>query len=143
MNIQVTMKNANELLRGKTDVFVPFCPTPVSAGFPAPTDGSIETSLNLNEHCIRNPLSTYFARVSGEGWSGLGVARGDELIVDRGLDPADGSLVLADIDGSRSLFRVSIRNHRMELIDASGKHFGPEDGIALWGTVTYVIRKMI
>lgn len=118
------------------------CATPVSAGFPSPADGYIETTLDLNSHCIGNPISTYFARVGGLEWGALGVSDGDELIVDRALDPVDGSLVLADIDGARSLFRVSRRKDRLELIDGLDNRYGTEGGIEIWGVVTFIIRSL-
>lgn len=111
---------------------------PVSAGFPSPADGYIESRLDLNRHCIQNPVSTYFARVGGESWGALGVVEGDELVVDRALDPVDDSLVLADIDGTRSLFRTIRRKNRIELIDGFDNHYG--SGFMIWGVVTFIIR---
>lgn len=119
---------------------VPLYGVPVSAGFPSPADGYIESALDLNRHCIRNPLSTYFARVNGNGWGGLGVAEGDELVVDRALEPVEGSLVLADIDGTRSLFRAAVCGRAIRLTDGFDNAYGPESGFAIWGVVTFIIR---
>ena len=38
------------------------------AGFPSPADDHMERRLDLNEHLVRNPLSTFFLRVDG-AWS--------------------------------------------------------------------------
>lgn len=121
---------------------LPLFAVPVSAGFPSPADGFIESRLDLNEHCIRNPTATYFARIEGDGWSGLNLSAGDQLIVDRSLCPVQGSLVVADLDGKRTLFRAEKTHGFLELIDGNEMRYGPEWNAAIWGVVTYIIRKV-
>ena len=36
------------------------------AGFPSPADDHMERRLDLNEHVVRNPISTFFLRVDGD-----------------------------------------------------------------------------
>ena len=50
---------------------VSFLPLPiftssVPAGFPSPADDYIENNLDLNEHLIAHPSSTYFVRAAGD-----------------------------------------------------------------------------
>ena len=121
---------------------IPLYLTPISAGFPSPADSFIEKLLDLNEYCIDNPISTYFVRVKDSTWGDLGVAEGDILIVDRGLEPGNGGLVLADIEGERLLVRINVRQGRRELTDNLGRVHIMEGGVLLWGTVTYILRRM-
>lgn len=121
---------------------VPLLAMPVFAGFPSPADSHIESFLDLNEHCIHNPVTTYFVRIKGLEWGNLGVHQGDELIIDRSLPPLHGSMIIADIDGTRSLFRVEINDGIVELVDGHQHRYGPNSQFEPWGVVTYIIRKV-
>lgn len=61
----------------------PLLATPVPAGAPAPADDRVERRLSLDEHLVRAPERTFFARVQGDAWAALGVRDGDLLVVDR------------------------------------------------------------
>lgn len=121
---------------------IPLFPIPVSAGFPSPADSVVEKLLDLNEYCIRNPVSTYFVRVEDSAWGDLGVMEGDILVVDRGLDPANGSLVLVDTEGMRLLMRLNIRKGITELTDNLGSVRRDSEKPNIWGTVTHIIRRV-
>lgn len=47
---------------------LPFYASRVSAGFPSPATDYIESTLDLNELCIKHPAATYFVRVQGTRW---------------------------------------------------------------------------
>ena len=66
----------------------PLLATPVPAGAPAPADDRVERRLRLDEHLVRAPERTFFARVQGDAWAALGVRDGDLLVVDRAVPPA-------------------------------------------------------
>ena len=53
------------------------------AGFPSPADDHMERRLDLNEHLIRNPVSTFFLRVEGDSMAGAGILSGDLIVVDK------------------------------------------------------------
>lgn len=57
------------------------------------------TTLSLDEHFIKHPAATFFVVAEGDGMVEHGVYAGDTLIVDRSLDPAKSSIVVAAIDG--------------------------------------------
>jgi len=71
----------------------------VSAGFPSPADDYIEQPIDIYGYLIKHPTATYFARAEGESMTGVGIYNGDLLIVDRALNPQQGSVVIAAIDG--------------------------------------------
>ena len=77
----------------------PLMESPVAAGFPSPAEQYAEMPLDLNELLVRNPPATYFVRASGDSMIGAGIRSGDILVVDRSLDAADGSIVIANVDG--------------------------------------------
>ncbi|MBU2887515.1 translesion error-prone DNA polymerase V autoproteolytic subunit [Gilvimarinus agarilyticus] len=71
----------------------------VRAGFPSPADDYIEQPLDLNEHLIRHPAATYYARAQGDSMLQLGIYDGDLLVVDRSLEPSHGDVVIAALNG--------------------------------------------
>ena len=71
----------------------------VVAGFPSPAEQYLEPPLDLNAYLVKRPAATYFVRVEGESMVGAGIRDGDILVVDRSLDPRDGSVVIACVDG--------------------------------------------
>jgi len=77
----------------------PLMESPVAAGFPSPAEQYAEMPLDLNELLVHNPPATYFVRASGDSMIGAGIRSGDILVVDRSLDAADGSIVIANVDG--------------------------------------------
>jgi hypothetical protein len=64
-------------------------PVPVAAGFPPPAQDYFDGRIDLNEHLIKDITSTYVVRVSGDSMEGAGISDGDgdELIVNRALEP--------------------------------------------------------
>jgi len=71
----------------------------VQAGFPSPADDYKETALSLDEHLILHPAATYLARASGDSMEGVGIFDHDLLIIDRSLEPRNGDVVIAAING--------------------------------------------
>lgn len=80
----------------------------VPAGFPSPSQDYSDTKIDLTQMLIRNELSTFIVRVSGDSMEGAGIYDGDELIVDRALEPVDGHVVIAVIDGEMTVKRLRI-----------------------------------
>ena len=50
----------------RTRLLIPLVSAKVQAGFPSPADDHMERSLDLNEHLVANPASTFFVRVQGD-----------------------------------------------------------------------------
>lgn len=69
-----------------------------SCGFPSPAEQYASTPLDLNTLLVKNPEATFFVRAEGNSMTGAGIQNGDILVVDRSLEPASGSIVIACID---------------------------------------------
>nr|WP_235830855.1 translesion error-prone DNA polymerase V autoproteolytic subunit [Arthrobacter cheniae] len=80
------------------------------SGFASPAQDWFEDRIDLNRHLIKDITSTYIVRVSGHAMDGAGISDGDELIVDRALQPRDGSVVIAVLDGELIIRRLRITN---------------------------------
>ena len=118
----------------------------VKAGFPSPAEDHSDLKLDLNKELIKNPSSTFFAKVSGESMIEDGVDDGDLLIVDKSVMPHDGSLAVCYIDGEFTLKRVRIEKDAITLVPANSKYkpmkISKENDFQIWGVVKYLIKKM-
>ncbi|RRJ84005.1 LexA family protein [Aestuariirhabdus litorea] len=85
----------------------------VAAGFPSPADDYIDRPLDLNEHLIKHPAATYFARANGDSLNGRGIFDRDLLVVDRSLRPLHGDLVVAAIDGELCCKILDLRQRQL------------------------------
>ena len=80
----------------------------VPAGFPSPSQDYSDTKIDLTQMLIRDELSTFIVRVSGDSMQGAGIYDGDELIVDRSIEPRDGHVVIAIVDGEMTVKRLRV-----------------------------------
>ncbi|MBN1863532.1 MAG: translesion error-prone DNA polymerase V autoproteolytic subunit [Victivallales bacterium] len=119
----------------------------VCAGFPSPAEGYMEGGLDLNEHVVRHPTSTFFIRVRGDSMLGAGIFSGDLLVVDRSLTASDGSIVLAVLDGEFTVKRLRRSGGAVELVAENPDFSGCVDlscaDFRVWGVVTHSIRSFV
>lgn len=87
----------------------------VRAGFPSVAQDYASGDLSLDEHLVDHPDATFFVRVAGDSMTGAGIFDGDLLIVDRSLDPADGDVVVAVLDGELTVKRLARDRHGVYL----------------------------
>jgi DNA polymerase V len=84
---------------------LPFILSRVPAGFPSPAEDFVEGSLDLNDY-IEHPAATYFVKAEGDSMIGAGIYDGDLLIVDRSIEPKNGSIVIASVMGDLTIKRL-------------------------------------
>src|ERR1035441_4119751 len=94
----------------------------IKAGFPSPADDYLDKKLDLNEHLIKHPASTFFVKVKGDSMVGAGINSGDMLIVDRSLEPKDKRIVIAVVNGDFTVKRISKRGEKLSLIPENPKY---------------------
>lgn len=71
--------------------------------FPLLLMTTLMRGIDLNEHLILHPASTFFLKVKGFSMTNAGIQNGDLLIVDRSLDAQPGCIVVAILDGCFTL----------------------------------------
>lgn len=124
---------------------LPFFAVPVRAGFPSPADDFLEQNLDLNEHLIQHPAATFFVRVDGDSMRGAGIHKDDILIVDRALEPCNGKIIIAVVNGEFTVKRIRLQGNRLFLEPENPQYQPlevlPETDFRVWGVVTYVIHK--
>lgn len=118
----------------------------VSAGLPFQADDSVEKKLDLNELLVKHPTATFFVKVQGDSMVGAGIFSGDILLVDRSVEPVDGTIVIAELNGEFTVKRLKFSGGRPYLL-AENPNYKPiqmKEGVefVVWGVVTSVIRKV-
>jgi len=110
-------------------------------GFPAPSDQTLDTSLDLNQ-LVKNPPATFFFKVSGDDMAADCVHAGDLLIVDRSLDPMQDAMVVAAIDGELLVRRVHQEDGQIKLRQPGTQSYHSGD-FEIWGVITTVIHLVL
>lgn len=120
------------------------CPLPlladaVRAGFPSPADDFVERAIDLNDLLIRNRPATFLVRVDGDSMREKGLSDGDLAVVDRSVEPANGDVVVVDVDGNRSFKVWAVKGGRIWLSFANHAYpvypMPDEACIEVWGVV--------
>jgi DNA polymerase V len=131
-------------MRTPLQLLIPLSEESVPAGFPSPAEGYIEKALDLNEHLIHHPSATFFVRADGESMTGAGIFPGDLLLVDRSLNPVNGSVVIAVIDGDFTVKRLSLDRGKICLLSENDKFesitITEEQSFQVWGVVAFSIH---
>lgn len=117
----------------------------VPAGTPGHFDPHIDEYIDFHRYFIRNPDDAYIVRVSGESMRGANIFPGDLLIVDRGASPQSGDIVIAGINGLKTVKRLVIGCEFVRLVPENADYqpitVRTLDELDIWGVVTYVVSR--
>ena len=132
-------------LRTSTRLRIPLVASTVQAGFPSPAEDYTDKMLDLNEHLVRNPSSTFYVRAKGDSMTDAGIQSGDILVVDRSVSPKDRQIVVAMLDGEFTVKRLHRRKEKVFLV-AENSAFQPievteNQDLTIWGVVTFVVHQ--
>jgi DNA polymerase V len=123
---------------------IPLFSSKIAAGLPTSVDDNIEDHLDLNEHLIKNPASTFFVRATGNSMINVGIHENDILVIDRSITPTHGKIVVAAIDGQLTVKKLHIKNNELLLIPENPTYLpikiSEDNEICIWGVVTNVIH---
>lgn len=131
-----------------TSLRLPLYANKIPAGFPSPADDFMETELDLNEHVIKNPASTFYVRVEGNSMLGAGIHPNDILVVDLSIEPRDGHVVIALVNGDFTVKRLQIAKNKEVSLHPENDEYPVltiKEGMdfRIWGVVTNVIHSFI
>ncbi|KAF3361930.1 Protein UmuD [Chlamydiales bacterium STE3] len=136
-----------EIYRATSDTsyLLPEFVSAIQAGFPSPAEDYIERSLDLNELMVKHPAATFFVRVEGDSMKDAHIQSGDILVVDRALEPTNGKIVVAIVNGEFTVKRLKIAKDGVFLVPENNAYpalkIHSETDFQVWGVVTYVIHK--
>ena len=127
---------------------VPYILSRISAGFPSPADDYIENNLSISELLIKNQLSTFLMKASGESMIEAGINDGDVLVVDRSLEARSRDIVIAIFEGNLTVKRLIIKADGSAILKAENPLYkniliSEYTELEIWGVVTSAIHQFI
>ena len=127
---------------------VPYILSRISAGFPSPADDYIENNLSISELLIKNQLSTFLMKASGESMIEAGINDGDILVVDRSLEARSRDIVIAIFEGNLTVKRLIIKADGSAILKSENPLYkniliSEYTELEIWGVVTSAIHQFI
>ena len=126
------------------------CPAPgisvagaVAAGYPSPAEEELRDIISIDEYLITRRESSFLVKVSGDSMTGAGIMDGDMVIVEKGREPKNGDIVLAEVDGEWTM-KYFVRKGKEIVLEAANPKYPtirPRNELRLGGIITAVIRK--
>lgn len=133
-------------LDAQTRMQIPMALEKVAAGFPSPAQDSIDKSIDMNQHLIKNEVATFIVKVASLSMRDAGIDIDDELVVDRSLEAKHEDIVIALIDNEFTVKRLMIEDERRwlkaENPDYSDIHLSDQQELIIWGVVTFVLKPL-
>lgn len=144
------MKNTNiKCIKGdfESKLALALAPT-IKAGFPSPADDYLHDSLDFNRDMIKNPEATFYGRVSGDSMIDAGICDGDIAVIDRLLQPMDGNVIVAFVNGEFTIKYLDLKHKEEGYIELkpANSNYSPiridvEDNFRVWGVVVWTIKQ--
>ncbi|WGI26616.1 translesion error-prone DNA polymerase V autoproteolytic subunit [Halomonas alkaliantarctica] len=116
------------------------------SGFPSPAQDYEPRTLDLNTRLVKNPTETFYVTATGDSMEGWGIFDGDLLIVDRGIKPRLGHMLVAMLEGEVLIKRYSLYKESPHLCSAHPAYPPlPLEGsdCQLWGVVRAVVHEYL
>ncbi|MFA5100588.1 MAG: transcriptional repressor LexA [Candidatus Omnitrophota bacterium] len=115
----------------------------VQAGFPSPAEEETIDLISIDEYLISNPQATFLLKVSGDSMIDAGIHPGDLVLIQKGLTPKSGDVVVACVDNQWTLKYFEKQKGRIILRAANKKYppIEPEQELVLGGVVIANVRK--
>ncbi len=120
----------------------------IKAGFPSPADDYLHDSLDFNRDLIKNPEATFYGRVSGDSMIDAGICNGDIAVIDRSLQPVDGDVIVAFVNGEFTIKYLDLKHQEegyIKLLPANANYspirIDAEDNFRVWGVVVWTIKQ--
>lgn len=115
----------------------------IRAGEPADATLYSNEGIVLDHYFNKHPGFTYILRVAGDSMINEGIMPGDLVILDKMIEPSNGDVVAAYIDGAWTLkyFRKDQQKVYLEAANPNYPTFHPKEQLEIGGVVIKVIRE--
>lgn len=115
----------------------------VEAGWPSPAEEETADLMSMDEYLIENKEATFLLKVSGDSMIDAGIMPGDLALVERGRDPKDGDIVIAEVDNAWTMKYFRKRGKQIILEPANKKYSPiiPKQNLRVAAVVRSIIRK--
>ncbi|MGB7056356.1 MAG: translesion error-prone DNA polymerase V autoproteolytic subunit [Geitlerinemataceae cyanobacterium] len=118
----------------------------VAAGSPTPATDYIDEELDLYDHLTQHPDRTFCVRVNGESMIEAGIHPHDLLIVDAALEPKNGSVAIAVVNGEVTVKRLKWQGASLFLVPENPNYrplkITEDMNFQVLGVVTNVIHAL-
>ena len=84
----------------------------IKAGFPSPADDYRHETLDFNRDYIRHPEASFYGDVTGDSMRDAGIFDGDRVIIDKAVEPHDGSIVVAFWNGEFTMKFLDLKHKK-------------------------------
>ena len=119
-------------------------PTANATGFGAAADDYAERGIDLNEQLICNKPATFFMKINSTSMVNAGIFKGDIAIVDKSVQPTNGKIVIAVVDGEMLIRRYEKTFNKLLLVADAPKvatiEVNEMSDAKVWGVVMWVMR---
>ncbi len=121
----------------------------IRAGFPSPAQDYMGEAIDLNRELVRHPATTFYARAVGDSMRDCGIDDGDLLVIDKSVEPREGDIVVAFVDGEFTLKKVKPApdGSCLWLMPANDDYppikVTAENNFVVWGVLTYNIKRQL
>ncbi|MEP6949114.1 MAG: translesion error-prone DNA polymerase V autoproteolytic subunit [Ginsengibacter sp.] len=117
--------------------------TPVKCGFPSPAMDYMEERIDLNSELIKHPLSTFLIECEGNSMIDAFIPPRAKLLIDRSINPKNGDIVLAILDGEFTVKYLRKNDFKCWLVPANKKlkeiEITSDRDFQVWGVVISII----
>jgi len=111
-------------------------------GFESPATDFLKPPLSLDDLLMPNASSTFIGQATGDSMIGLGIWDGDLLIINRGIEPENMSIIVAAYRGSLICKILDKKNRKLISAnpDIPDITIDESDDFAIEGCVTSSVR---
>jgi len=115
----------------------------IEAGFPSPAEEELLDMISIDKLLIKNPVSSFLLKVTGDSMTEAGIMQGDYVVVDKSRTAAEGDIVIAQVDNAWTMKYLAKENGSYILMPANSKYkpIKPKNELVIAGVVTGVVRQ--
>lgn len=112
-------------------------------GWESPAEEELGDTITFEDWLLPNKEANCLVSVSTDAMKNAGILPGDILIMERRRAPADGDIIIAEVDGETIMRRYQNKNGYTVLMPANPayKPIKPRESVTVLGVITSVIRK--
>lgn len=115
----------------------------VQAGLPRAEEEVHTDTMNLDKFLVKDPQETFLLKVSGDSMIDAGIHEGDYVLVERGRQPQNHDIIIAEVDGEWTVKYYQKEGSRVKLVPANPRYSPiiPKAELRTGGVIVAVIRK--
>jgi SOS regulatory protein LexA len=115
----------------------------VCAGFPSPAEEELRDIISFDDYLVAHRETSFLLSVTGDSMIGAGIMEKDLVIFERGRQPKNGDIILAEVDGNWTIkyFRKEGKTITLEAANPKYPPIVPQTELHIAGVITALVRK--